>query len=310
MCIQVISCPRRHIVQNEMLEVWNAVKRLDVDMLHRVLNSGYNVDDAGGYFHSCSADSSICHNEKGTRQTTEFYPGHSTICHMEHRPRARRNSKKHDATPLQLLIDKVLHDSISDKFYVKYIDIMKVLMKHHANTEVVNEDGKTPLMQLVSMRLIEPGSHLQLRVEMVSKLLHFGANINTIGPSQLKPLAVAIYGKWVDMIILLFRHGADVHEICDMKSSRTPLQCARFLFYIDHVCRECGMKEDTIRVGTTIEIQRLMDCLVEEWIPKFVDVQDSSRFQMERRVFTAPLVKALRKLLTYTTLKNEGIKMV
>jgi hypothetical protein len=309
MCIQLISYPQRHALFR-MLEVWNAVNKLNVDLLHRVLNSGYNVDEVGGYFHSSSADSSICHNQKGVCETTDFYPGHSTICDIQHRHCSRKISKKHDATPLQLLIDKALHDSTSDKFYVTYIDILKVLMKHHANTEVVNEDCKTPVMQLVSMRLIEPGSHLQLRVDMVSKLLHFGANVDTIGSSLITPLAIAIYGKWVDIIVLLIRHGADMHAICDMKSSRTPSQCAKFLFYIDHVCRESGMEEDTIRGGTTIEIQRLMDCLVEECIPKIVNVQDASRFKNERTLFTASLVQTLRKMFSYITLRNKRVKMI
>jgi hypothetical protein len=250
-------------------------------MLHTVLNAQCMVDEPGGYF---EFDLSIRHIRDDVDSMTkkQHDPGHRVMCKKTHRYLQRIDQKTFPATPLQLLTHKALNDTYSPKLYRIYIDILNVLLKHKAKTEVCCKSGKTPLMELISMRLIEPGPHLQLRLEMVSKLLHFGANINTTASCRLKPIAIAIYGKWVDMIMLLVLHGADVHSICDMKWLRTPAQCAHFLFYMDHVCRSVGMEEHVIRANVTSQVQNLIDSFLAQNVTPMGSPKDAKRFRKRR----------------------------
>jgi hypothetical protein len=288
-----------------MPEVWNAVNRLDLKMLHKVLNARCMVDESGGYF---VYDRSIRHTCDDLETMNQQYPRHVFISKKTPKCSPTKYNKRIPATPLQLLINKALNDPYSPRLYEIYLDILNVLLKHKANTEVLCKSGKTPLMELVSMRLIEPGDHLDLRLEMVSKLLHFGANINTISSSRLKPIAIAIYGKWIDMIILLILHGADVHAICDMKWSRTPTQCGHFLFYMDHVCRDVGMEEHTIRATVTGQIQNLIDDFLYEYVTPIKDPKDAQRFTKRRNSTITSYARSFLKTLSNRTQSRAYIE--
>ena len=228
-----------------MRQVWVSVCTLDAESLYSALEMGCNIDEPGfTYNHS---------------QTDFLDPDDSIL---------RRTSKesilivpiKMYATPLQLLVNMALRDSMCNDKYESYLTLMRVLLKHGANREVSSScSGKTPLMQIVSMTSIEPGDHLVLRAKMVSTLIFFGANMNVVGPCGRTPLCIAIYGKWMMMIELLIHYGADLSTVCDVGNSRTPSRCAQYLLYMDLVCREAGMIEDIIRPMLTRQIQLYVD---------------------------------------------------
>jgi hypothetical protein len=228
-----------------MREVWDAVCILNISSLYNALEMGCNVDEPGfTYNHS----------------QTEFIDPDTS-----HFNRIRKTSMlwtpiKMHATPLQLLVNMALEDSMCNDKYESYLILMRVLLKRGANRELLSLcSGKTPLMQIVSMTSIEPGDHLILRAKMMSTLLFFGANSNVVGPCGRTPLCVAIYGKWMMAIRLLVYYGADLSTVCDVTHYRTPIRCAEYLLYMDMVCREAGMVENIIRPELTRQIQRYVE---------------------------------------------------
>jgi hypothetical protein len=224
-----------------MREVWIAVCRLDVESLYSALEMGCNVDEPGF----------TCNHSQ-----TEFLDPDTSILKRTRRESILVAPNKMTATPLQLLVNMALGDSMCNGKYESYLTLIRVLLKHGADREVLSScSGKTPLMQIVSMTLIESGDHLVLRAMMMSTLIFFGANINVVGPCGRTPLCIAIYGKWMMMIELLIYYGADLSTVCDVRCCRTPSRCAQYLLYMDMVCREAGMVEHVIRPKLTRQIQ-------------------------------------------------------
>ena len=224
-----------------MREVWIAVCKLDVELLYSAFEMGCNVDEPGfTYNHS----------------QTEFLDPDYSILKRIRRKSILVASIKMYATPLQLLVNMALGDSMCNDKHESYLTLMRVLLKHGANREVLSScSGKTPLMQIVAMTSIEPGDHLVLRAKMMSTLIFFGANINVVGPCGRTPLCIAIYGKWMMAIRLNIYYGADLSTVCDVTHYRTPIRCAQYLLYMDMVCREAGMVENIIRPELTRQIQ-------------------------------------------------------
>ena len=216
-----------------MREVWHAVNNKDVDLLRRLLESGHDVDEPGGYYYG----GNIFHIDKPEHPL--YQPSWDPLSQWYHRPPVN----KWYATPLQLLTDIAANDAFSDADYSKYHDMMRMLLTHAANVEVRRpyyQAQKTPLMEFIQVNIsyddkerkfdrnayyTQRSDHHDLRLDMISQLLAHNANMYTKGQYGRMPLADAIYDCWFELVETLILHGFDVHVLCDTNLSRTAMGC-------------------------------------------------------------------------------------
>ena len=80
------------------------------------------------------------------------------------------------------------------------VDIAKILIKHGADIETVDEDGMTPLIC----------QSKEGNIEIVKYLLSLGANVNA---KDEKRKTSIFYASKVDIVKLLVQHGADIEAV-------------------------------------------------------------------------------------------------
>ena len=94
------------------------------------------------------------------------------------------------------------HTGLAQAVQAGHESTVKLLLRHNASTEPVNEDYETPIFTAVR----------QGHIAVVAALVEFGANIDATDLSLNTPIYIAIDNQNIEMIKALIGHGVDLES--------------------------------------------------------------------------------------------------
>jgi len=97
--------------------------------------------------------------------------------------------------------------SWKDPKYLKYKDIILLLLSNNADVNLTNELGETPLISAVQLNYEDDNFNL------VDLLLNNGANVNQIDNEDISALMYAVFNDNIPDVLLLLEHGANVNQV-------------------------------------------------------------------------------------------------
>ena len=133
-------------------------------------------------------------------------------------------------------------------------EIVDFLLKNGAELEIVNQDGKTPLIATCSdfrtcdrkdmpngsvRRLLNargnPVEFIKDRTTVADMLIKKGANIHAVTPSKAQTIHFACAHGFHDILTLLLDNGADINALMDSGITPLHMACLHQPLYIDIV---------------------------------------------------------------------------